>query len=210
MVRLNVNPTRMELTKLNSRLSTATKGYKLLKDKQDELMRRFILLAKETNELRDKVEVELVDSMQAVMLANATIHEAFIEEIFAIPAEEVELDIVLKNVLSVDIPSMMFSYDESLDTNSLNYGYLNSNEELDEAINKLIQVLPDLLKLTEQEKACQLMSDEIEKTRRRVNALDSLTIPQLEETIKFIKMKLEENERSNITRLIKVKNMNKS
>lgn len=209
MVRLNVNPTRMELTKLNSRLSTATKGYKLLKDKQDELMRRFILMAKETNQLRDKVEKELVDSMQAVMLANATIHEAYIEELFAIPAENVELDIVLKNILSVEIPSMRFSYDEELAADSLNYGYLNSNEELDEAINKLVSVLADLLKLTEQEKACQLMADEIEKTRRRVNALDSLTIPQLEETIKFIKMKLEENERSNITRLIKVKNISK-
>lgn len=198
----------MELTKLNSRLSTAIRGHKLLKDKQDELMRRFIILAKTTNNLRDKVEKQLIDSMRAVVLANATIHEAFIEELFAIPADTVELDIVLTNILSVDVPKMTFTYDENLDSNSLKYGYLNSDEELDAAINGVLHVLPDLLKLTEQEKTCQLMADEIEKTRRRVNALDSMTIPQLEETISFIKMKLEENERSNITRLIKVKGMN--
>ena len=198
----------MELTKLNSRLSTAIRGHKLLKDKQDELMRRFIILAKTTNNLRDKVEKQLIDSMRAVVLANATIHEAFIEELFAIPADTVELDIVLTNILSVDVPKMTFTYDENLDSNSLKYGYLNSDEELDAAINGVLHVLPDLLKLTEQEKTCQLMADEIKKTRRRVNALDSMTIPQLEETISFIKMKLEENERSNITRLIKVKGMN--
>lgn len=207
MVRLNVNPTRMELTKLKTRLDTATRGHKLLKDKQDELMRRFIILAKKTNLLRDKVEVQLIDSMKAVVLANATIHEAFIEELFAIPAEEVELDIVLENMLSVEIPKMMFHYVAEADNQTLNYGYLNSNEELDEGITKQLKALPDLLKLTEQEKTCQLMAEEIEKTRRRVNALESLTIPQLEETIDFIKMKLEENERSNITRLIKVKGM---
>ena len=205
MVRLNVNPTRMELTKLNNRLSTATKGHKLLKDKQDELMRRFILIAKETSTLRENVEEKLIESMRDLVLANSTIHEAFIEEIFAIPAENVDLDIVLKNILSVEIPSMEFHYNEGLKYHDLNYGYLNSNEEIDEAISNLIKILPDLLRLTEQEKTCQLMADEIEKTRRRVNALDSLTIPQLKETIKFIKMKLEETERSNITRLIKIK-----
>lgn len=209
MVRLNVNPTRMELTKLNNRLGTATRGHKLLKDKQDELMRRFIILAKAANQLRDEVEADLVNTMRSVVLANATIHEAFIEELFAIPADTVTLDITSINVLSVELPQMSFAYDEELATNNLNYGYLNSNEELDEAIESLLRLRPNLLKLTEQEKSCQLMADEIEKTRRRVNALESLTIPQLEETITFIKMKLEENERSNIIRLIKVKSMNK-
>lgn len=209
MVRLNVNPTRMELTKLNNRLGTASRGHKLLKDKQDELMRRFIILAKATNQLRETVEERLIRAMRSVVLANATIHEAFIEELFAIPADTVSLEITSTNVLSVALPKMSFAYDETIDPNSLNYGYLNSNEELDEAIDNLMNLRPDLLKLAEQEKSCQLMADEIEKTRRRVNALESLTIPQLEETITFIKMKLEENERSNITRLIKVKSMNK-
>ncbi|WP_314064986.1 V-type ATP synthase subunit D [uncultured Vagococcus sp.] len=209
MVRLTVNPTRMELTKLTNRLGTATRGHKLLKDKQDELMRRFIILAKAANQLRDEVEADLIRTMRAVVLANATIHEAFIEELFAIPADRVSLDIMSTNVLSVELPQMSFAYDQDLVTNNLNYGYLNSNEELDEAIDSLLRLRPNLLKLTEQEKSCQLMADEIEKTRRRVNALESLTIPQLEETITFIKMKLEENERSNIIRLIKVKSMNK-
>lgn len=209
MARLNVNPTRMELTKLKSRLSTAVRGHKLLKDKQDELMRRFILLAKETNVLRGQVEAELTASMRAFVLATASIHEAYIEELFAVPADEVTLDIVSANVMSVEIPKMSFHYDEELRDSPLSYGYLNSNGELDVSIDKTIAVLPELLALTEKEKTCQLMADEIEKTRRRVNALEHLTIPQLEETIYFIKMKLEENERANITRLIKVKNMKK-
>ena len=209
MARLNVNPTRMELTKLNSRLSTAVRGHKLLKDKQDELMRRFILLAKETNVLRQQVEAELTKAMRAFVLASASIHEAYIEELFAVPADDVTLDIVSTNIMSVEVPKMHFNYDEKLRDEPLGYGYLNSNEELDVSIDKTIAVLPELLSLTEKEKTCQLMADEIEKTRRRVNALEHLTIPQLEETIYFIRMKLEENERSNITRLIKVKNMKK-
>jgi len=207
VARLNVNPTRMELTKLTNRLSTAVRGHKLLKDKQDELMRRFVMLAKETYKLRGEVEEKLTAAMRSLTLAKATIPESFIEELFAVPADKVMVDMTQHNIMSVKVPKMQFHYNEDLRTSPLKYGYLNSNAELDAATSKTLELLPELLKLTEKEKTCQLMADEIEKTRRRVNALEYLTIPQLEETIHYIRMKLEENERANITRLIKVKDM---
>ncbi|KAF1295724.1 V-type ATP synthase subunit D [Enterococcus sp. JM4C] len=210
MVQLNVNPTRMELTRLKKQLATASRGYKLLKDKQDELMRQFILLIRKNNTLRKEVEETLQQSMQGFILANASIDERFIEEMFILPAEKITLDLVEKNIMSVKVPAMSFSYDEHLGEAPLDYGYLNSNEQLDRAIDRFTENLPKLLELTEIEKTCQLLSGEIEKTRRRVNALEYMTIPQLEETIYAIKMKLEENERAEVTRLIKVKNMSDS
>lgn len=207
MARLNMNPTRMELSRLKKQLGTATRGHKLLKDKQDELMRRFILLVKKNNQLRIDVEHELTTALSSFVLANATLNEAFIEELVAVPANDVSLDVIEKNIMSVTVPIMNFHYDESIVNAPLNYGYLNSNAELDGAFDKISTILPKLLELAEVEKTCQLMSEEIEKTRRRVNALEYMTIPQLEETIYYIQMKLEENERSEITRLIKIKNM---
>ncbi|MHC5229188.1 V-type ATP synthase subunit D [Enterococcus sp. LJL99] len=207
MVRLNVNPTRMELNRLKNQLTTAKRGHKLLKDKQDELMRQFIILVKENHTLRIQVEKELSSALSHFVLASATINESFIEELVAIPATNVFLDVIEKNIMSVAVPIMNFDYDQTLSETPLSYGYLNSNAELDTSFTKITTILPELLKLSEVEKTCQLMSSEIEKTRRRVNALEYLTIPQLEETIHYIKMKLEENERSEITRLIKVKNM---
>ncbi|EGO6132067.1 V-type ATP synthase subunit D [Enterococcus faecalis] len=209
MARLNVNPTRMELSRLKKQLTTATRGHKLLKDKQDELMRRFIALVKENNELRIQVEQEVTDALSNFVLANATLNEAFIEELVAIPAEKVELEIIEQNILSVPVPKMIFDYDGSVQEAPLDYGYVNSNSELDQAFAKISSILPKLLALANVEKTCQLLSKEIEKTRRRVNALEYMTIPQLEETIYYIQMKLEENERGEITRLIKIKSMNK-
>ena len=142
------------------------------------------------------------------MLADAAINENFIEELFMLPASEVSLDVLEKNIMSVKVPVMNFDYDDDLLSSPLEYGYLNSNAELDTVIDDFTAILPKLLELTEIEKTCQLMSTEIEKTRRRVNALEYMTIPQLEQTIYRIRMKLEENERSEITRLIKIKNMN--
>lgn len=208
MPELNVNPTRMELTRLKKQLATATRGHKLLKDKQDELMRQFILLIRKNNHLRQEVEELMQNSMHQFMLADAAINENFIEELFMLPASEISLDVVEKNIMSVKVPIMNFNYDSDLLATSLEYGYLNSNAELDTTIDQFTQVLPKLLELTEIEKTCQLMSSEIEKTRRRVNALEYMTIPQLEQTIYRIRMKLEENERAEITRLIKIKNMN--
>nr|WP_319218967.1 V-type ATP synthase subunit D [uncultured Trichococcus sp.] len=208
MARLNVKPTRMELSNLKSRLVLSTRGHKLLKDKQDELMRQFINLIRENNLLRDEVEKELTASMRSFVVAKSLLNEAFIEELFAVPGTAVELDIQENNIMSVVVPQMNFSIiDEDDKSSDMQYGYVNSNAELDDAIQKIEKILPKLLKLTEIEKTCQLLADEIEKTRRRVNALEYNMIPQLQETIRYIQMKLEENERSNIVRMMKVKDM---
>ncbi len=208
MARLNVKPTRMELSNLKSRLVLSTRGHKLLKDKQDELMRQFISLIRENNVLRDEVEKELTQAMQSFVVAKSLLNEAFIEELFAVPSTAVALDIQEKNIMSVVVPQMNFSIvDEGDKSSDLQYGYLNSNSELDDSIRSIEESLPKLLKLTEIEKTCQLLADEIEKTRRRVNALEYNMIPQLEETIRYIQMKLEENERSGIVRMMKVKDM---
>lgn len=207
-MRLNVNPTRMELTKLKKRLATATRGHKLLKDKQDELMRRFIDLIKENNELRKSVENELQKSLKDFVMARAVMSSEFLEEAIVYPKESISLEITKKNVMSVNVPVMEFKRKMEEDEGSIYpYGYANTSGELDTAIEKLYKILPKLLELAEIEKTCQLMADEIEKTRRRVNALEYMTIPQLQETIKFIIMKLDENERGNLTRLMKVKSM---
>ena len=209
MSRQTVNPTRMELSRLSKQLTTAKRGHKLLKDKQDELMRQFIELIKQNNLLRKEVETQLHRAMKAFRLANATINEKYIEEMFILPATEVSLDVSTKNIMSVEVPVMQFDYDDVVMQVPIEYGFVNSNVPLDLAMGRFTDVLPKLLSLTEIEKTCQLLADEIERTRRRVNALEYLTIPELEETIYGIKMRLEENERANVTRMIKVKNKTK-
>ncbi|MER2225665.1 MAG: V-type ATP synthase subunit D [Carnobacterium sp.] len=207
MVKLNVNPTRMELASLKGKLSTANRGHKLLKDKQDELMRQFILLIRKNNELRAEVEAKLTKAMQSFVMAKALLNEKFIEELVAIPPRSVSLDLYEKNIMSVKVPVMNFNYNDDDDSKELVYGYLNSNSELDTSIEQMADVMTQLLELSEIEKTCQLMANEIEKTRRRVNALEYMTIPRYEETIYFIQMKLDESERAAITRLMKVKDM---
>ncbi|KEH87515.1 ATP synthase subunit D [Clostridium novyi A str. BKT29909] len=208
MARLNVNPTRMELTRLKKRLTTATRGHKLLKDKQDELMRRFIDFVKYNNELRKDVEEMIKNSLKDFVMARALMSSEILEEAIMYPKEKISLDVNIKNIMSVNVPEMKFKRLLEDDNGSIYpYGYSNTSAELDDAIEKLYSILPKLLELAEVEKSTQLMADEIEKTRRRVNALEYMTIPQLEETIKYIQMKLEENERGALTRLMKVKTM---
>jgi len=208
MARLNVNPTRMEMTKLKKRLVTATRGHKLLKDKQDELMRQFINLVKYTNELRKSVESELEGSLKDFVMARAVMSSEFLEEAVAYPKESISVEVGNKNIMSVNVPKMNFKRQLEGDEGSIfPYGFANTSSELDDAISKLYAILPKLLELAEVEKSTQLMADEIEKTRRRVNALEYMTIPQLQETIKYIRMKLDENERGALTRLMKVKAM---
>ncbi|MDE1548011.1 V-type ATP synthase subunit D [Jeotgalibaca caeni] len=207
MARLNVKPTRMELSNLKDRLQLSTRGHKLLKDKQDELMRQFISLIKKNNQLRDEVEQQLTESMREFVVAKSLINESFIEELFVGAETNVELNIHERNIMSVIVPQMDFEVKEAEVSSDIQYGYLNSSSELDNAIERIEGVLPKLLELSEVEKTCQLMADEIEKTRRRVNALEYRMIPQLQETIRYIQMKLEENERSSIVRMMKVKDM---
>lgn len=208
MAILNVNPTRMELTKLKKRLATSTRSHKLLKDKQDELMRQFINLIKYNNTLRKEVEAELEGSLKDFVMARAVMSSEFLEEAIACPKEHITVEVGEKNVMSVPVPVMNFKRELEGDEGSIfHYGFANTSSELDDAISKLYSILPKLLELAEVEKSGQLMADEIEKTRRRVNALEYMTIPQLKETIRYIRMKLDENERAATTRLMKVKSM---
>ena len=207
MARLNVNPTRMELSKLKIRLKTATRGHKLLKDKQDELMRQFIEMIKQNKNLREKVEEKLQNSFKDFLLARGVMSDEILENAVAYPKEEISLNISTKNIMSVNVPKMTFNKKNTDETNIYPYGFAQTSADLDDAIDGLNNITSELLELAQIEKACQLMADEVEKTRRRVNALEYMTIPQLKETIRFIQMKLDENERASITRLMKVKSM---
>ncbi|MGX7092673.1 V-type ATP synthase subunit D [Hutsoniella sourekii] len=207
MAKLNVKPTRGELTRLKSQLSLATRGHKLLKDKQDELMRQFIDLIRKNNEKRQEVEGQLVEAMQNFVLAKSLENSQQVEEMFAIPSKKVNLRIEQNNIMSVRVPQMFTDIDEMGNDSDVEYSFVASNSGMDDSIQAIEQSLDDLLELAEIEKTCQLMADEIEKTRRRVNALEYRTIPDLKETIHFIEMKLEEAERSAITRMMKIKDM---
>lgn len=207
MARLKVTPTRMNLNTLKERLSTSKRGYKLLKDKQDELMRQFMILIRENKSLREEVEGELSDSFSDFLIASAFMSPEAMEAAVSFPTQKVGVDIDVKNVMSVRIPKMEFKVDQDENASMFSYGYAETSAGLDQAIIGLNEVMEKLLKLAEMEKTTQLMADEIEATRRRVNALEYRTIPDLEETIKYIRAKLEENERATIARLMKVKDI---
>ena len=179
-------------------------------NKQDELMRQFIKLIRENNTLREKVENGLVDSMQDFVLAKSLENDQIVQGLFAVPSKEISLRMQTESIMSVRVPRMFTDIYEHGQSDRAYYSYSNSNSGMDEAIDSISASLDDLLKLAEIEKTCQLMADEIEKTRRRVNSLEFRTIPQLEETIYFIEMKLEESERANVTRMMKVKDMDKN
>lgn len=205
MARLNVNPTRMELRRLKNRLKTATRGHKLLKDKSDEMIRQFMMLVRENKRLREEVEGKLSDALKNFMLARAVSSYATIEEAIAMPSASVNLVLSEKNLMGVDVPA--FEIEEGESKELYPYSFAGVTAELDDSIATLSGLLGDLLKLAEVEKSCNMLADEIEKNRRRVNALEYVMIPQLEETIKYITMKLDENERSSTIRIMKVKSM---
>jgi len=207
MARLNVNPTRMVLTGLKKRLVMARRGHKLLKDKRDELMKKFLEIVRENKALREEVEEKLKMVHSRFVMARAVMSSEIVEEALMFPKIEVNLKTSTRNIMSVDVPVLEFTTELSTEGDIYPYGFANTTAELDEAISTLSELAPKLLKLAEIEKAAQLLADEIEKTRRRVNALEYVLIPNLEETIKYIVMKLDENERSNLTRLMKVKDM---
>ena len=208
MAKLNVNPTRMELSRLKIRLKTAVRGHKLLKDKQDELMRQFIDMIKKNKKLRERVEEMLQNSFKDFLLSRGVMSDEMLENAIAYPKEKIGVEVKKKNIMSVNVPQMTFVKENEGNQGMIYpYGYAQTSADLDDAIEGLSSVMDNLLELAEVEKACQLMADEVEKTRRRVNALEYMTIPQLKETIRFIQMKLDENERGSITRLMKVKDM---
>ena len=207
MAKKQVNPTRMELTRQKRKLLTARRGHKLLKDKRDELMRQFLELVRTNKALREAVEQGLTSAAHNFALARAAMQAPVMETALLVPGQEVTLEAGSKNIMSVMVPSFAFKTRSADENNMYSYGLSFTSDDLDTAVKSLSEVLPDLLKLAEVEKGCQLMAAEIEKTRRRVNALEYVIIPELQESIKFIAMKLDENERSNQIRLMKVKDM---
>ncbi len=207
MAVLNVNPTRMELTSLKRKLVTAQRGHKLLKDKRDELMRRFLELVRENKALRAEVEQAVKESNSHISVARSVMQGEFLDVALMMPKQDISLNIEEKNVMSVMIPSYKIQMKSPREDDIYPYGYMYTSSELDLSVKSLSTVFKKMLRLAEVEKSCQLMAAEIEKTRRRVNALEHVMIPQYQDTIKYITMKLDENERSTTTRLMKVKDM---
>lgn len=202
-----VNPTRMELTRLKGKLVTAVKGHRLLKNKRDELMRQFMDLVREDMELRLKVEQAIKDANRNFVLAKAGMSEEILQSAMMAPKQEVNLEVGKRNIMSVDIPVFETKMRTADESDIYSYGFAFTSSDLDDAVRSLSDELPDMLRLAEVEKACQLMAAEIEKTRRRVNALEHVIIPETQESIRYITMKLDENERSTQVRLMKVKDM---
>ncbi len=202
-----VTPTRMELNRLKKKLATAKKGHKLLKDKRDELMRQYLELAKENMELRLKVEEGIKKANVNFVIAKAGMSEQILHTALMAPKQEIYLECESRNVMSVDVPQFTAKTRTADPADVYPYGFAFTSGDLDDAVSSISEILPDMIKLAEVEKSCQLMAAEIEKTRRRVNALEHVIIPESEENIHYISMKLSENERSTQTRLLKVQDM---
>lgn len=202
-----VNPTRMELTRLKGKLRTAQRGHKLLKDKRDELMKQFLETVREVRTLRAEVEDDLMKVHGSFTVAAALMSSQALEQALMYPKQSVELTMTFQNVMSVNVPVYDFQTKTRSDADIYPYGFAATSGELDAAVDALGHVFRKMLKLAQIEKSAQLMAEEIEKTRRRVNALEYVKIPEMQENIKYITMKLEENERANTIRLMKVKDM---
>ncbi len=206
MALIRVNPTRMELANLKKKLRTSQKGHKLLKDKRDDLMKKFLALVRENQELRKTVEEKIMGVYEGFVIAGAVMSPAALDEALMMPKQKVELEVGSENLMSVIVPVFTFETSGG-EGDNYSYGFVSTSGELDSSVAALADVLPYMLKLAQMEKSAQLLAEEIEKTRRTVNALEYVRIPDLQETIRYIRMKLEENDRGNTTRLMKVKDM---
>ena len=207
MPNTTINPTRMELTRLKGKLRTAQRGHKLLKDKRDELMKQFLDTVREVRTLRQEVETELMTVHDAFTVASALMSSQALEQALLDPKQSVKLTQTTRNIMSVNVPVYEFHTRNEDPTEIYPYGFAQTSGELDSALEALSQVFQDMLELAEVEKTMQLLAEDIEKTRRRVNALEYVMIPDFQQKIRYISMKLDENERGNITRLMKVKEM---
>ncbi len=205
MAALQVKPTRMELSNMKKKRKTAVRGHKLMKDKRDEMVRRFIIYVRRNRDLREQVEKKLADAMQNFVLARATMSNEAVEEALCYPARPADITVDIQHVLSIKVPELKLK--DSGEDFEYPYGFATTSAELDKAVKTFAELLPMLIELAEVEKICNRLADEIEKTRRRVNALEYVMIPQFEEAIRTIKMKLDENDRGNTTRLMKTKDM---
>ena len=207
MASTTITPTRMVLNGLKGRLKTARRGHKLLKDKRDELMRQFMDVIKLNKELRTRVEEGLTAAFGSLQVASSIMSPEMLEQALLYPRQSVELEMKFKNIMSVNVPEYSFKTKNNDPSEIYPYGLAQTSGELDDALEQLAKVFEDMLELAEIEKSMQLMAEEIEKTRRRVNALEYSTIPDLEQKIKYISMKLAENENATKVRLLKVKSM---
>ncbi|MBQ7335321.1 MAG: V-type ATP synthase subunit D [Clostridia bacterium] len=207
MAELRVNPTRMEMKRIQTRYQTARKGHKLLKDKRDELMKRFLDVVREDKLLRERVEAALADVYRSFTVASAVSSPKMLEEALICPKKEGQLAVDYQNIMSVTVPVFQLRVLSEGGSDSYNYGLAFTSGELDSSLRELNGIMEDLMRMAELEKTAQLLAEEIERTRRRVNALEYILMPQYLATIKSIKMKLDENERGNTTRLMKVKDM---
>ena len=202
-----ITPTRMVLNQLKGRLKTAARGHKLLKDKRDELMRQFMDVIKLNKELRLRVEAGLTEAFGALTVASAVMSPELLEQALMYPRQSVELSVKYKNIMSVNVPQYSFSTKTADASEIYPYGFAQTSGELDVAMQAISSVFEDMLELARVEKTMQLLAEEIEKTRRRVNALEYVMIPEMEQNIRYITMKLAENENSTKVRLMKVKDM---
>lgn len=207
MAQIQVNPTRMELNRLKKQLMVARRGHKLLKDKRDELMRQFLEIVRENKVLREQMEKLLLSANQQFLIARAVMKPEFLEESLMIGRKPIQINIATKNIMSVDVPIFQLPEQPEGKIGTFPYGMASTTGELDMAVSALNEVFPIMLRLAQIEKSAQLLADEIEKTRRRVNSLEYVMIPYYEQTIRSITMKLDESERGNLTRLMKVKDM---
>lgn len=203
----NVNPTRMELKKMKTRYANARRGHKLLKDKRDGLMKQFLETVRQNKELREKVEASLSGVYGSLSIAGAVSGPMVLEESLMLPKKQGKLDVHYRNVMSVTVPEFELEVIGKDAQDSYNYGLAFTSGELDASLAQMSAVMEDMVALAQSEKTVQLLAQEIEKTRRRVNALEYIMIPKYLATIKSIKMKLDENDRGNTTRLMKVKDM---
>ncbi len=207
MASTQIIPTRMELARQKRRLATAMRGHKLLKDKRDELMRQFLDLVRENKTLRESVEEKMRRANAGFLMARAATSDQVLNTALLAPKQQIYLETHVKNVMSVEIPEFEKTTRTENEGDIFSYGFAFTASELDDAVSTLSSALPELLRLAEVEKSCRLMSEEIEKTRRRVNALEHQIIPDAQSKIKFITMKLDENERSSQIRLMKIQDM---
>ena len=207
MAELKVIPTRMELKRLKGRLLTARRGHKLLKDKRDELMRQFLDVVREAKALREELTVRLGSVYARFEAAAALMDPKMMTEALMLPGVQGELSVETKNIMSVYVPVFHYTAASAAETGGVGYGYAFTSGELDDAVEQISAASADLVRLAQLEKTATLLCDEIEKTRRRVNALEYIMIPQYEAGVKSISMKLDENERGAQTRLMKVKDM---
>ena len=207
MAELRVNPTRMEMKRIQTRYQTARKGHKLLKDKRDELMKQFLDVVREDKALRERVEASLATVYQSFTIASAVSSPKMLEDALICPKKECDLTVEYQNMMSVTVPKFGMRVLAEGNSDSYNYGLAFTSGELDSSLRALSGIMEDLIRMAELEKTAQLLAEEIERTRRRVNALEHILMPQYLATVKSIKMKLDENERGNTTRLMKVKDM---